>query len=119
MLGMFQSIKEMPYDNLHKILLLLIFSFLRLNLYFKVKHAVFCFQKWIQLATLRNMLMASCPALGSISPEGVMPRNLLSDFPEATHEISPKRTLGSMEGGGAVENCGNQARCKNLAMVST
>lgn len=47
-----------------------------------------------------------------------MPRNLLSDFPEATPEISPKRTLGSMEGGGAVENCGNQARCKNLAMVS-
>ncbi|XP_040510498.1 proline and serine-rich protein 2 isoform X2 [Gallus gallus] len=62
------------------------------------------------------MLMASYPALGSISPEGVMPRNLLSDFPEATPEISPKRTLGSMEGGGAVENCGNQARCKNLAM---
>ncbi|XP_031462370.1 proline and serine-rich protein 2 [Phasianus colchicus] len=60
--------------------------------------------------------MASCAALGSISPEGVMPRNLLSDFPEATPEISPKRTLGSMERGGGVENCGNQARCKNLAM---
>ncbi|XP_042728466.1 proline and serine-rich protein 2 isoform X2 [Lagopus leucura] len=62
------------------------------------------------------MLMASCAALGSISPEGVMPRNLLSDFPEATPEISLKRTLGSMERGGGVENCGNQARCKNLAM---
>ncbi|XP_021240050.1 proline and serine-rich protein 2 [Numida meleagris] len=62
------------------------------------------------------MLMASCAALGLINPEGVMPRNLLSDFPEVTPETSPKRTLGSMEKGGGVENCGDQARCKNLAM---
>ncbi|XP_003201923.1 proline and serine-rich protein 2 isoform X2 [Meleagris gallopavo] len=60
--------------------------------------------------------MASCAALESISPEGVMPRNLLSDFPERTPEISLKCTLGSMERGGGEENCGNQARCKNLAM---
>lgn len=47
-----------------------------------------------------------------------MPRNLLSDFPEATSEISPKHAVGSMESSSSVENRGNQARCKNLAMVS-
>ncbi|XP_032057898.1 proline and serine-rich protein 2 [Aythya fuligula] len=45
-----------------------------------------------------------------------MPRNLLSDFPEATSEISPKHAVGSMERGSSMENRGNQARCKNLAM---
>ncbi|KAM6424668.1 proline and serine-rich protein 2 [Rhynochetos jubatus] len=60
--------------------------------------------------------MALCAASGSISQEGVMPRNLLSDSPEMASEISPKHTLGSTESGGSVENCGSQARCRNLAL---
>ncbi|XP_063179697.1 proline and serine-rich protein 2 isoform X1 [Chroicocephalus ridibundus] len=55
-------------------------------------------------------------ASGSISQEGVMPRNLLSDSPEMASEISPKRALGSMESGGSMENRGSQARCRNLAL---
>nr|XP_009479986.1 PREDICTED: proline and serine-rich protein 2 [Pelecanus crispus] len=45
-----------------------------------------------------------------------MPRNLLSDSPEMASEISPKHALGSMEGGGSVESCGSQARCRSLAL---
>ncbi|XP_054050713.1 proline and serine-rich protein 2 isoform X2 [Rissa tridactyla] len=55
-------------------------------------------------------------ASGSISQEGVMPRNLLSDSPEMASEISPKCALGSMESGGSMENRGSQARCRNLAL---
>ncbi|KAM9292776.1 proline and serine-rich protein 2 [Morus bassanus] len=60
--------------------------------------------------------MAFCAASGSISQEGVMPRNLLSDSPEMASEISPKHALGNMERGGSVENRGSQARCRNLAL---
>ncbi|XP_009465563.1 PREDICTED: proline and serine-rich protein 2 [Nipponia nippon] len=60
--------------------------------------------------------MAFYAASGSISQEGVMPRNLLSDSPEMASEISPKHVLGSMERGGSVENRGGQARCRNLAL---
>ncbi|XP_032914840.1 proline and serine-rich protein 2 [Catharus ustulatus] len=54
--------------------------------------------------------MASCAASGSVSQEGVMPRNLLVDSPEMASEISPEHTHGS------VENHGSQARCRNLAL---
>ncbi|KAM7129055.1 proline and serine-rich protein 2 [Ciconia maguari] len=60
--------------------------------------------------------MAFYAASGSISQEGVMPRNLLSDSPEMTSEVSPKHALGSMERGGGVENRGSQARCRNHAL---
>ncbi|GAB0175546.1 proline and serine-rich protein 2 [Grus japonensis] len=60
--------------------------------------------------------MAFYAASGSISQEGVMPRNLLSDSPEMASDISPKHTLGSMEKGGSVENRGSQARCRTLAL---
>ncbi|XP_068257253.1 proline and serine-rich protein 2 isoform X1 [Nyctibius grandis] len=60
--------------------------------------------------------MAFSAASGSISQEGVMPRNLLSDSPEMASEISPKHALGSVEGDGSVENRGSQARCRNLAL---
>ncbi|KAF4793986.1 Proline and serine-rich protein 2 [Turdus rufiventris] len=54
--------------------------------------------------------MAFCAASGSVSQEGVMPRNLLVDSPEMASEISPEHTHGS------VENHGSQARCRNLAL---
>ncbi|XP_054675245.1 proline and serine-rich protein 2 [Grus americana] len=60
--------------------------------------------------------MAFYAASGSISQEGVMPRNVLSDSPEMASDISPKHTLGSMEKGGSVENRGSQARCRTLAL---
>ncbi|RMC10468.1 hypothetical protein DUI87_13273 [Hirundo rustica rustica] len=60
--------------------------------------------------------MAFCAASGSVSQEGVMPRNLLVDSPEMASEISPEHTHGSMERAGSVENHGSQARCRNLAL---
>ncbi|XP_067173382.1 proline and serine-rich protein 2 [Apteryx mantelli] len=60
--------------------------------------------------------MTFCTASGSISQEGVMPRNLLSDFSEMASEISPNHVLGSMERGGNVENRSTQARCRNVAL---
>ncbi|XP_075620345.1 proline and serine-rich protein 2 [Balearica regulorum gibbericeps] len=60
--------------------------------------------------------MAFYAASGSISQEGVMPRNLLSDSPEMASDISPKHAFGSVERGGSVENRGSQARCRTLAL---
>ncbi|XP_023774511.1 proline and serine-rich protein 2 [Cyanistes caeruleus] len=60
--------------------------------------------------------MAFCAASGSVSQEGVMPRNLLVDSPEMASEISPEHMHGSMERAGSVGNHGSQARCRNLAL---
>ncbi|XP_062347687.1 proline and serine-rich protein 2 isoform X2 [Cinclus cinclus] len=60
--------------------------------------------------------MAFCAMSGSISQEGVMPRNLLVGSPEMASEISPEHTRGSVERAGTVENHGSQSRCRNLAL---